>query len=167
MWEESHVLIKLFLVREDSERTWWWPLNGQSAVLWKRGYLCESALRKCFKGRSLYDKHCVVKYIHIYTYMQTSLAAQTVKHLPTMQETWVQSLSREDPLDKEMATHSSTVAWKIPWMEDPGRLQSMGLQRVGHDWATLLCLSLTHWKRPDAGKDWRQKKGTAEDEMVG
>ena len=50
-----------------------------------------------------------------------------------MRETRVQSLSREDPLDKEMATHSSTVAWKIPWMEDPGRLQSMGLQRVGHD----------------------------------
>ena len=59
--------------------------------------------------------------------------AQTVKHLPTMQETWVRSLGREDPLEKEMATHSSTLAWKIPWMEEPGRLQSMGLQRVGHD----------------------------------
>ena len=63
----------------------------------------------------------------------TSLVAQTVKHLPTMRETWVQPLGREDPLEKEMATHSSTVAWKIPWMEEPGRLQSMGLQRVGHD----------------------------------
>ena len=59
--------------------------------------------------------------------------AQMVKHLPTMWETWVQSLDREDPLEKEMATHSSTHAWKIPWMEKPGRLQSMGLQRVGHD----------------------------------
>ena len=49
-----------------------------------------------------------------------------------MRETWVQSLGREDPLE-EMATHSSTLAWKIPWMEEPGRLQSMGLQRVGHD----------------------------------
>ena len=58
--------------------------------------------------------------------------AQTVKDLPTMWETWVQSLGREDPLE-EMATHSSTLAWKIPWMEEPGRLQSMGLQRVGHD----------------------------------
>ena len=56
-----------------------------------------------------------------------------VKHLPTMQETWVQSLGWEDLLEKEMATHSSTVAWKILWMEEPGRLQSMGLQTVGYD----------------------------------
>ena len=56
-----------------------------------------------------------------------------VKHLPAMRETWVQSLGWEDPLEKEMATHSITLAWKIPWMEEPGRLQSMGLQRVGHD----------------------------------
>ena len=63
----------------------------------------------------------------------TSLVAQTVKYLPAMRETWVQSLGQEDPLEKEMATHSSTLAWKIPWMEEPGRLQSMGSQRVGHD----------------------------------
>ena len=67
--------------------------------------------------------------------------AQTVKRLPTVQETRVQSLGQEDPLEKEMATHSSTLAWKIPWMEEPGRLQSMGLQRVGHDSATSLSLS--------------------------
>ena len=66
------------------------------------------------------------------------MVAQMVKRLPTMQETWVQSLGQEDPLEKEMATHSSSLAWKIPWTEDPGRLQSMGLQRVGHDWATSL-----------------------------
>ena len=65
--------------------------------------------------------------------MKTSLVAQTVKHLPTMQETWVQSLGQEDPLEKEMATHSSTLVWKIPWMEEPGRLQSMGSLRVGDD----------------------------------
>ena len=59
--------------------------------------------------------------------------AQMAKRLPTMQETRVQSLGREDLLEKEMATHSSTVAWKIPWMEEPGRLQSMGSLRVGHD----------------------------------
>ena len=59
--------------------------------------------------------------------------AQTVKHLPAMQEIWVQSLGREDPLEKEMATHSGTLAWKIPWMEEAGRVQSMGLQRVGHN----------------------------------
>ena len=56
-----------------------------------------------------------------------------VERLPSMQETWVQSLGWEDPLEKEMATHSSTLAWRIPWMEEPGRLQSMGLQRVRHD----------------------------------
>ena len=62
--------------------------------------------------------------------------AQTVKRLPAMWETWIQSLGLEDPLEKEMATHSSTFAWKIPWMEESGGLQSMGSQRVGHDWAT-------------------------------
>ena len=59
--------------------------------------------------------------------------AQTVKHLPAMQETWVRSLGQEDPLEKEMATHSRTLAWKLPWTEEPGRLQSMGSQRVRHD----------------------------------
>ena len=71
----------------------------------------------------------------------TSLVAQMVKHLPTMWETWVRSLGQEDPLEKDMATHSSTLAWKIPWMEERGRLQSMGSQRVGHDWTTSLSLS--------------------------
>ena len=61
-----------------------------------------------------------------------SLVAQREKRLPVVQETWVLSLGQEDPLEKEMATHSSTLAWKIPWTERPGRLQSMGLQRVGH-----------------------------------
>jgi len=59
--------------------------------------------------------------------------AQTVKYLSTMRETQVQSLGWEAPLEKEMATHSSTIAWKIPWTEEPGRLQSTGSQRVGHD----------------------------------
>ena len=56
-----------------------------------------------------------------------------VKRLPTMWEIWVRSLGQEDPLEKEMATHSSTLAWKIPWMEEHGRLQSMGSPRGGHD----------------------------------
>ena len=60
-----------------------------------------------------------------------SLVAQSVKNLPTVQETWVQSLGWEDPLEKEMATHSSILSWKISWTEEPGGLQSMGLQRVG------------------------------------
>ena len=59
--------------------------------------------------------------------------AQRVKHLPAMQETWVRSLGQEDPLEKEMATHSSTLAWKTPKTDKPGRLQSTGLQRVRHD----------------------------------
>ena len=64
----------------------------------------------------------------------TSLAAQMgVTHLLTMQETQVPALGWEDPLEKEMATHSNTLAWKIPWTEESGRLQSMELQRVGHD----------------------------------
>ena len=69
------------------------------------------------------------------------LVAQTVKRLSTMLETRVQSLGREDPLEKEIAIHSSTIAWKIPWTEEPGRLQSMGSQRVGHDGAITLSLS--------------------------
>ena len=62
-----------------------------------------------------------------------SLAAQRVKRLPATQETRVQPLGGEDPLEKEMATHSSILAWRILWTEEPGRLQSMGFQRVGHD----------------------------------
>ena len=62
-----------------------------------------------------------------------SLVAQILKHLPPMRETWVRSLGWEDPLEKEMATHSSILAWRIPWTEEPGRLQSIGSQRVGHD----------------------------------
>ena len=65
-----------------------------------------------------------------------SLVAQTVKNLPAMQKLWFWSLGQEDPLREEMATHSSVLAWGIPWREEPGGLQSMGSQRVGHDWAT-------------------------------
>ena len=68
----------------------------------------------------------------------SSLVAQTVKRLSTMWETRVRSLGREDPLEKEMAIHTSTIAWKIPRTEEPGRLQSMGSQKVGHDWVTSL-----------------------------
>ena len=59
--------------------------------------------------------------------------AQRLKRLPAMKETWVRSLGREDPPEKEMATHSNILAWRIPWTEEPGGLQSMGSQRVGHD----------------------------------
>ena len=78
----------------------------------------------------------------LYVFM-FALVAQRVKHLPAMQEIWVWSLGQEDPLEKETATHSSILAWRIPWTEKPVRLQSMGSQRVGHDWVTSL--HFTHW----------------------
>ena len=65
--------------------------------------------------------------------VEASLVAQMKKNLPAMQETWVRSLGWEDLLEKEMATHSSILAWRIPWTEEPDRLQSMGSQRVGHN----------------------------------
>ena len=75
------------------------------------------------------------KFVHrrILCITWASLVAQRLKCLPAMRETWVQSLGREDPLEKEMATHSSILAWRIPWTEEPGGLQPAGLQRVGHD----------------------------------
>ena len=83
-------------------------------------------------------------------YSWASLVAQMVKNPPAMQETWVRSLGWEDPLEEGTATHSSILAWKIPWTEEPCRLQSMGSQRVGHDWATKhstaqLAISPTCW----------------------
>ena len=64
----------------------------------------------------------------------TTVVAQLVKNLPVMQETWVRSLGREDPLEEEMETHCSTLAWEMPWTEELGGLQSIALQRFGHDW---------------------------------
>ena len=83
-----------------------------------------------------------------------SLVSQMVKHLPAMWKTWVRLLGWEDTLGKEMATHSSTLAWKTSWMDESGRLQSMGLQRVRHDWGTSLVHRIfqvdrkgqKHWK---------------------
>ena len=74
----------------------------------------------------------------MYVSNNASLVAQMVKNLPAVQETWFDPWVGKIPLEKEMATHSSILAWKNPWMEEPGKLQSMGSQRVGHDWATSL-----------------------------
>ena len=79
-----------------------------------------------------------------YIYTGTSLMAQSVKNLPTMQETWVRSLGQEDSLENGTATHSSILAWRIPWTEEPGRLQSMGSQKVRHNWANFHFLSFTY-----------------------
>ena len=92
----------------------------------------------CDGGDGMLDKHCNMNFFFLFLlfvswFLQTPLMAQTVKHLPTIWETQVQSLGWEDLLEKEMATHSSIFAWKIPWMKEPGRLQSMGWQRVRHD----------------------------------
>uniref|UniRef100_A0A4W2F445 SOSS complex subunit B2 n=1 Tax=Bos indicus x Bos taurus TaxID=30522 RepID=A0A4W2F445_BOBOX len=76
-------------------------------------------------------------------YQEVPCVAQRLKHLPAMQETWVRSLGQEDPLEKEMATHSNILAWRIPWTEEPGGLQSLGSQRVGHDGATSLSFFLS------------------------
>ena len=88
-------------------------------------------------------KHIYIEYIfsnifieYVFSNTSVSLVPQTIKNLPAVQETRVRSLAWEDPLDKGMATHHSIVAWRIPWIEEAGGLQSMGFQRVGHDWAT-------------------------------
>ena len=79
------------------------------------------------------EKHFCVDLAEIVRIYVTRVSAQMVKHLPAMQETRVQSLSGEDPLEEGTATHSSILAWESPWIEEPGGLQSMGSQRVGHD----------------------------------
>ena len=88
------------------------------------------------EGRALKSSNNEPHLPNVYKVNGTSLIAQTVKCLPTVQETRVWSLGRQDPLEKEMTTHSSILAWKIPWTEECGRLQSMGSQRIRHDWAT-------------------------------
>ena len=74
----------------------------------------------------------ILEIISVLNILRASLVAQRLKCLPTMRETWVRSLGWEDPLEKEMAIHSSILAWRIPWTEEPGGLQSTGSQRVGH-----------------------------------
>ena len=85
--------------------------------------------------------------IFYHSLCNTSMIAQMVKNLPAMWATWVQSLGREDPLGKGNATHPSILAWKTPWTEEPGRLESMGLQRLRYDWATF-SHSLTLYNMP-------------------
>ena len=93
--------------------------------------------------REAHYEHLVyIIYTYKYRLYWDSLVAQTVKHLPIMQETQVRSLGREDPLEKVMAMHSSILAWKIPWTEEPGKLQSRGSQRVGYDWGISLSYRL-------------------------
>ena len=87
------------------------------------------------------DVQLWIFFIFPFQFWSSSLVAQMVKNLPTMRETWVWSLHCEDLLEKGMATHSSILAWRTPWTEKPGRLPTMGSQRVGHDWASKHSIS--------------------------
>ena len=80
----------------------------------------------------MYTCVCIHTYVRVFVYTYVTDGSDS-KNLPVMQETWVRSLSQEDPLEKEMVTHSSILAWRIPCTEEPDGLQSMGWQRVGHD----------------------------------
>ena len=120
-----------------------------STLAWKIPWTEESGrLQSTWSQRVGHDwvtsLHCLSS--RFMSTVWTSLVAQTVKHLSTMWETRVRALGWEDPLEKEMAIHFSTIAWEIPWTEEPGRLQSMGLQRVRHDWVTSLSLSGRYYK---------------------
>ena len=95
---------------------------------------------KWFRVSYFYNHNILVTIYWVSTIWRASLVAQRVKRLPARRETQIQSLGREEPLEKEMATHSSILAWRISWTEEPGRLQSMGSLRVGHNWATSLSL---------------------------
>ena len=102
-------------------------------------------LDTCAHKKIVHIREVFSPWIRVIIISGASLIAQMVKRLSTMWETWVWALGREDPLEKEVAIHSSTIAWKIPWTEEPGRLQSMGSQRVRHDWATSLSLLYTKY----------------------
>ena len=106
---------------------------------------CLLACLSCKYNVSVYQDcvyHIVLLWGHACYKSGASLVAQRVKHLPAMWDTGVRSLGPEDPLEKEITIHSSILAWRIPWTEEPGRLQSTASQRVRHDWATSLSLSL-------------------------
>ena len=85
-------------------------------------------------------------FMHRLQYSRASLVGQIVKNPPAIHETWVHSLGWEDPLEEGITTHSSILSWRIPWTEEPGGLQSMGLRRVGHDWAAKHSMHSQHWE---------------------
>ena len=113
----------------------WDPLALFARHLWAKSNL-KSHIRTPCRSQYYWDLS-----LH---YMRASLVAQTVKSLPAVQKTRVQSLGQEAPLEKEMTTHSSILAWKITWVEEFGRLQSMGSQRVRQDWATKCARTCAH-----------------------
>ena len=115
------------------DRGAWWAAIYGVAQSWTQLKRLSSSSSREEEAKPIITWRC---YYCIFSLLRVSLVAQAVKNLPAMQEARVWSLSQEDPLEKEMATHFSILAWEIPWTEEPGRLQSMGSQRIGHNWAT-------------------------------
>ena len=134
------------------------PIRSRELVTWKKTYQSKiygwDLREEGWEGRvppeNIFCPRCwgvgaqVVGKMKWQPAVGDSLVAQSVKNLPAVQETWVWSLGWEDPLEKQMATHSSILAWKISWTEKPGGLQSMGSQRVENDWATN---TYTKWSK--------------------
>ena len=116
------------LCQEDPWRRKWQPIP----VLLLGEFYGQRSLASCnlWDCKKLDTTECVHTHTPLRNEYISSLVAQMIKNPTAMQETWVQSLGQEDPLEKGMATHSGILAWRIPWTEEPGRLQSMGLQRV-------------------------------------
>ena len=141
-----------------------WQKGSRNPIIGNWVMLAVERLWFCrisFKQRGLHGGHRIAYDSQVY---QSSLVAQTVKHLPTMRKTWVRSLGREDPLQEEMPSHSSTLAWNSPWTEEPGRRQSMESQRVRQDWATSLQWSKVKMPRQTLrGKEesrWKSLRGS-------
>ena len=147
-----------------SEQTFWptqytshllYPLIYQWACFlhfvffWVPWEVKEGVDAGCSLLSSVYDAPSTWFISFVLSWAGASLVAQMVKNPPAVQETQVQCLDQEDLLEKEMATHSSILAWEIPWTEKPGRLQSMRSQRVGHDWTTeqLNSKAMSVWAR--------------------
>ena len=137
--------------------------NWQNITIWKVGYTYRVmrlyTTLSSFSGSMNLEPELTAKAASSPFKYASILVAQRLKRLPPMRETWVRSLGQEDPLEKEMATHSSILAWRIPWMEEPGRLQSMGSQRVGHDWATSPQLTSPHLypHAPNPCQSWEEQ----------
>ena len=118
-----------------------YPLNktlGRYLSIYHEGWALRRSNRVLEKMKNTSSEYFNLSSLYMFSFATGSLVAQMVKHLPTMWETQVWSLGWEEPLEKEMATYSSTLAWIIPWIEGGCRPKSTGLQRVRHDWATSL-----------------------------
>ena len=120
--------------------------KGQTQVTelnWTEGWGVEAGRVGWRKIKGMMSRHSFfLGWWNVLKLTGASLVAQMVKNLPAIQETWVWSLGQEDPLEKGIATHSSILAWRIPWTEESGGLQSMGSQKVGHNWTTFTFFSV-------------------------